>query len=155
MLNAARSLVLKDRDAARKALVDEMRRQADADVDQRLDALAEEERSRAASEAAEKKRLAAEEERRRKADAATAALADARRRFDAAVAELGAAFVECERLREQASILTGRKSAPTEYKWAYVAAMWHGARQFCGRLGLLGMPGGQHKIRSLSGKGAK
>jgi hypothetical protein len=160
MFERARSLVLSDRQAARKALLAEMEAQSQADLDAELDELAAEERGRA--EAAEAERRRAEARARASHELREARLAqhEAAARFDAAVAEMGAAFDELEELAVTVARLEAESGAGDGQRpvvngharsGAVVAALWNGARSVARRVGLRNVAGSSKNIRPLTG----
>ena len=149
MGRTARELVLGDRDAARAALEEEITAEGAAELETRLDALAEEARAEAAeaerAEEAARREAELEEERLQVAAASAEAAAD----FDAAVAALESAHARLEALstRRRAA---GMDAHFFDRRWALVAAMWASGRGVSARLGIARMPGGPGKIRPLS-----
>ncbi|MFN3213016.1 MAG: hypothetical protein ACE37M_07925 [Henriciella sp.] len=134
----------------RTALRRDLKANEDAALDEQLKALEAEAERKAIAEAEK----AAEADRAKKSmlarEAAERALADAATRMDAAIGALEESFVAIE---EQSAIIVrhgGRRRDVNARKFMLVAAMWHGARSFSARLGLIRMPGGPSKWRTLS-----
>lgn len=138
---------LRDR---RAALRRDLKASEEAALDERLRALESENEQREIAESEEAK-LAERAKRSTLArEAAERALADAAADMDAAIAVLEASFVTIE---EQSAIIAqngGRRRDVNSRKFLLVAAMWHGARSFSARLGLIRSPGGAHKWRPLT-----
>lgn len=159
MFAEARKHVLSDRDRARKALAEEIRRSDEADLEQELDELARQETEREAREAAERDRL-------ERVALASGELREARKRqaalaadFDAALAAAEAAFVELEALSQEVTGLEriagegagARVSVRAHARsTAIVAALWSAAPSLCRRLRLQRVPSGPHNVRALT-----
>lgn len=159
MFEAARELVLKDRDKAKRALAAELKRQQADHLDAELDRLADDERQRQEREATEKAN----------ADAVAAAAKELREvralqrqhavNFDRALAQAGAAFEELETLANRAAALErtageGSGDRPSlvghARTGAIIAAVWDAARPLAKRLRLSAVPGSRRNIRPLA-----
>ena len=166
MFAEARKLILKDRDAARKALKAEIDAQERQQINDELDQI----------EAEERQRLEREEHERSAANARAAAaaeLSDARlhqhelaMKFDEALAAANAAFLELEalcnrvaRLERDAGGAGDRVKVVAHARSnALVAAAWKSARPLAKRLGIRRVAGGPHNVKPLTAiykKGAK
>lgn len=159
MFDQVRSLVLRDRDAARKALAAEIEAQTQAGLDEELDEIEREERER----------LAREESERAAADARDTAARDLREvrerqhelaaAFDAALAAAEQAFLDLEALGDEVARLerlsgqgAGDRATVVAHarSTAIVAAVWNSARGLAKRLGLRRVPSGPLNARPLT-----
>lgn len=159
MFEAARELVLKDRDKAKRALAAELKRQQADELDAELDRLADDERQRVEREAAEKAdadtmAAAAKELREVRAQQHQQAVM-----FDKALAQAGAAFDELEALANRTATLErtageGSGDRPPVVgharTGAIIAAVWDAARPLAKRLRLSAVPGSRKNIRPLA-----
>ncbi len=137
MFEKAKDLVLRDRGAARKALIADIKRDEAAGLEAELDALAEGARTEELERERDRADRAAEDERLRQVAETREGLAAAAGRFDASAAELGAAFDELEALQSKLAQLepTARVDVNMR-KWGYVRGLWFAAAPLCRRLGL-------------------
>lgn len=159
MFEAARELVLRDRAKARKALVEEMARDEAESLDAELDRLAEEERQRQKREAEERAEAEAMAEASEELREVRTRQHQQAKRFDRALAQAGAAFVELEMLATRAATLEratggGDGARPLivghARTGAIVAAVWHAARPLAKRLRLSAVPGSRRNLRPLA-----
>lgn len=159
MFEAARALVLRDRDSAREALREEIARQSEEDVEHELDQLPDEEAARLRTEEAEQARLDRAAGSRVELRAARIRQAELATGFDHSLAALEAAFEELESLLQAASALerasgdgTGRRVSVVAHarSTALVAAFWSGAPALARRLGIRRVPSGPSNARPLA-----
>lgn len=158
MFEAARGLILKDRDKAREVLADEIRRKQKGELEAQLDQLEEEARAQVVAEAVE-----ADQARKRKKalvalEAAHVDQHEAAEAFDVALVNANKAFENLEilsskvaQLEREAAIETSQRPSLAGHArtGALVAAMWHSARPLSKRLGLRAVPGTAKNIRPL------
>ena len=159
MFEAARALVLRDRDGAREALREEIARQSEEDVEHELDQLAEEEAERLRAEDGERARLDRVAKSRVELRATRIRQAELAVSFDHSLAALEAAFEELESLSQAASELerasgdgSGRRATVVAHarSTALVAAFWSGAPALARRLGIRRVPSGPSNARPLA-----
>lgn len=98
MFEAARSLILKDRSKARKALADEIKQNENDELDAELDQLEREENERLAVEQAEAARALRAADARKEILQIQAKQHEAAKAFDVALASANAAFERLEQL---------------------------------------------------------
>jgi len=163
MFEAARSLVLKDRSKARKALADEIKRNESDELDAELDQLEREENERLAAEQAETTRALRAADVRKEILQIQTRQHDAAKAFDAALTSANAAFEQLEQLAADTAKLErelggdGKRPVIAGYTrtTALVSAMWNSARPLSKRLRLSVVPGGPSKIKPLNAVYAK
>jgi len=164
MFEAAKELVLKDRDKAKRALAAELKRQQAEEIEAELDQLADEERQRAEREAADRAAAEAIAEATAELREVHAQQHQQAKKFDRALAQAGAAFDELETLANRAATLerttgqgTGDRPLVVGHArtGAIIAAVWDAARPLAKRLRLSAVPGSRRNIRPLADLYAK
>ena len=159
MFEKARSLVLKDREAARKALADEIAEEELRSIDHELDEIENSEREMQEKREAEAREIAARAAASRELRDVRCAQHEMASQFDNAIQMAGNSFLELESLAKRAAELeklSGEGVGATPHRFghartgAVTAAIWFAARDLAKRLGLRTVAGSRSNIRPLA-----